>query len=41
MNDEQVTSLWYDTTETWGVTVNEAEFVTSIVALDFPDDFEF
>jgi hypothetical protein len=44
MNDEQVTSLWYDTTETWGVTVDEAQFVTlqdTLVAFDLLEDFEF
>ncbi len=45
MNDNDgVTSLWYDTTETWGVTVDEAEFVNvedTMVACNFFEDFEF
>ncbi len=45
MNDyDGVTSLWYDWTDTWGVTVAEAEFVNvedTMVAGNFDEDFEF
>lgn len=43
-DNDRVTSLWYDTTETWGVTVDEAEFVNvvdTMVAWDFVEDLEF
>lgn len=42
--NEQVTSFWYDTSDTWGVTVAEAEFVKVediIVAGKFDEDVEF
>ena len=46
MNDNDgVTSLWYDTTDTWGVTVveaNDENVVNSVIAVSFEfPDLEF
>lgn len=44
MDEDRVTSLWYDTSLEWGVVLPEASdenVVRTIVAETFPDDFEF
>lgn len=44
MDEDRFTSLYYDTSYEWGVTVDEAEFekvINTMVAATFPDDIPF
>lgn len=44
MDEDRITSLWYDTSLEWGVTVAEADdekVVDAMIAATFPDDIPF